>query len=79
MARELASRRDHRQRRRARADRDRDDRRLARGPANGVSERHPAGRLGTVDEVADLVAFLARREAGYITGQVIGINGGLYM
>lgn len=39
----------------------------------------PAGRLGTVDEVAALVAFLARREAGYITGQVIGINGGLYL
>jgi 3-oxoacyl-[acyl-carrier protein] reductase len=39
----------------------------------------PCGRLGTVDEVADLVAFLARREAGYITGQVIGINGGLYI
>src|SRR5260221_2323391 len=39
----------------------------------------PAGRLGTVDEVADLVGFLARREAGYITGQVIGINGGLYL
>jgi 3-oxoacyl-[acyl-carrier protein] reductase len=39
----------------------------------------PAGRLGTVDEVADLVMFLARREAGYITGQVIGINGGLYI
>jgi len=39
----------------------------------------PAGRLGTVDEVAELVAFLARREAAYITGQVIGINGGLYI
>jgi 3-oxoacyl-[acyl-carrier protein] reductase len=39
----------------------------------------PAGRLGTVDEVADLVVFLSRREAGYITGQVIGINGGLYI
>ncbi|MDX2168563.1 MAG: 3-oxoacyl-[acyl-carrier-protein] reductase [Deltaproteobacteria bacterium] len=39
----------------------------------------PAGRLGTVEEVALLVAFLARREAGYITGQVIGINGGLYL
>jgi 3-oxoacyl-[acyl-carrier protein] reductase len=39
----------------------------------------PAGRFGTVDEVADLVAFLARRESGYITGQVIGISGGLYI
>jgi 3-oxoacyl-[acyl-carrier protein] reductase len=39
----------------------------------------PAGRLGTVDEVADLVVFLARREAGYITGQVISVNGGLYI
>jgi 3-oxoacyl-[acyl-carrier protein] reductase len=39
----------------------------------------PAGRFGTVDEVALLVAFLARREAGYITGQVIGISGGLYI
>jgi 3-oxoacyl-[acyl-carrier protein] reductase len=39
----------------------------------------PVGRLGTVDEVAELVGFLTRREAGYITGQVIGINGGLYI
>jgi 3-oxoacyl-[acyl-carrier protein] reductase len=39
----------------------------------------PLGRLGTADEVADAVAFLARPESGYITGQVIGVNGGLYM
>jgi 3-oxoacyl-[acyl-carrier protein] reductase len=39
----------------------------------------PAGRLGTADEVAGVVGFLARREAGYITGQVIGISGGLYI
>lgn len=39
----------------------------------------PAGRLGTADEVAEVVGFLARREAGYITGQVIGISGGLYI
>jgi 3-oxoacyl-[acyl-carrier protein] reductase len=39
----------------------------------------PAGRLGTTEEVADAVAFLARPESGYITGQVIGVNGGLYM
>lgn len=39
----------------------------------------PVGRLGTVEEVADAVGFLVRREAGYVTGQVIGVNGGLYM
>lgn len=39
----------------------------------------PAGRLGSVEEVADVVGFLARRESGYITGQVVGVNGGLYM
>ena len=38
----------------------------------------PLGRLGTVDEVAGTVAFLCSRDAGYITGQVLGVNGGLY-
>jgi 3-oxoacyl-[acyl-carrier protein] reductase len=39
----------------------------------------PVGRLGTAEEVAELAAFLTGPAAGYITGQVIGINGGLYM
>ncbi len=39
----------------------------------------PANRLGTVDEVAEVVGFLARPESGYITGQVVAVNGGLYM
>ncbi|MBI1813669.1 MAG: 3-oxoacyl-[acyl-carrier-protein] reductase [Deltaproteobacteria bacterium] len=39
----------------------------------------PAGRLGTAEEVAAAVAFLVQPEAGYITGQVVGVNGGLYM
>jgi 3-oxoacyl-[acyl-carrier protein] reductase len=39
----------------------------------------PAGRFGTPDEVAELVAFLVRADTSYITGQVISINGGLYM
>lgn len=37
----------------------------------------PAKRAGQPEEVADLVAFLASRQAGYITGQTIAINGGM--
>jgi 3-oxoacyl-[acyl-carrier protein] reductase len=37
----------------------------------------PAGRAGTADEVAALVAFLCSAAAGYINGQIIGINGGM--
>lgn len=38
----------------------------------------PAGRFGKPEEVAALVTFLASADAGYITGEVISINGGLY-
>ena len=38
----------------------------------------PVGRFGKPEEVAALAAFLASDEAGYITGEVININGGLY-
>lgn len=38
----------------------------------------PAHRFGTPEEVAALVGFLVSSEAGYITGEVISINGGLY-
>jgi 3-oxoacyl-[acyl-carrier protein] reductase len=39
----------------------------------------PLGRLGSCDEVAETVLFLAAPGSGYITGQVVGVNGGLYM
>jgi len=38
----------------------------------------PAQRFGTAEEVAALAGFLVSKEAGYITGQVISVNGGLY-
>lgn len=38
----------------------------------------PANRFGEAEEVADLVSFLASKRAGYITGEVININGGIY-
>lgn len=39
----------------------------------------PLGRFGSADDVANAVRFLASRDASYITGQVIHINGGMYM
>lgn len=41
--------------------------------------RIPLGRLGTPDDIAHTVAFLASEQASYITGQVIHVNGGMYL
>jgi 3-oxoacyl-[acyl-carrier protein] reductase len=38
----------------------------------------PLGRLGTPEDVANAVCFLASDEAAYITGQVVAVNGGMY-
>lgn len=46
-------------------------------PAEMVRQMVPAARAGTPDEVAALVRFLCSDEAGYINGQVIGVNGGM--
>ena len=44
-----------------------------------ITARTPLGRFGETTEVADAVAFLASDEAGYITGQVLAVDGGLVM
>lgn len=41
--------------------------------------RVPLGRLGEASEVASLVGFLTSEQAGYVTGETIHINGGMYM
>jgi 3-oxoacyl-[acyl-carrier protein] reductase len=42
-------------------------------------ERIPLGCLGSAQAIADAVAYLASDQASYITGQVLGINGGMYL
>ena len=44
-----------------------------------MAEQIPLGRLGAPEDVAGAVWFLASNEASYITGQVVGVNGGMYM
>jgi 3-oxoacyl-[acyl-carrier protein] reductase len=46
---------------------------------SALVEQIPAGRLGGADEIAAAVAFLVSEPAGYITGETLHVNGGLYM
>jgi NAD(P)-dependent dehydrogenase (short-subunit alcohol dehydrogenase family) len=39
----------------------------------------PVGRAGTPDDIAAMCSFLCSDDASYITGQVIGVNGGMYI
>ena len=44
-----------------------------------VKELVPMQRMGTTEEVASLINYLLSEDAGYITGQVISVNGGMYI
>jgi 3-oxoacyl-[acyl-carrier protein] reductase len=52
---------------------------LAAGAHDEWAARIPLKRLGTPDEVAHAVVFLASDEAAYITGHVLAVNGGMYL
>ncbi|MBQ3066007.1 MAG: 3-oxoacyl-ACP reductase FabG [Clostridia bacterium] len=41
-----------------------------------LAEQTPVGRLGTAEDVADAVAYLVSDSSGFVTGQVLGVNGG---
>jgi NAD(P)-dependent dehydrogenase (short-subunit alcohol dehydrogenase family) len=44
-----------------------------------LGQHVPVGRPGTPTDIADACAFLCSDQAGYITGQIIGVNGGMYI
>ena len=48
----------------------------------GIRERGPQlplGRIGRPEEVAAVVSFLLSEDAGYLTGEIVDVNGGLFM
>jgi len=44
-----------------------------------LSKMIPLGRAGTPDDIASACSYLCSDECGYITGQIIGVNGGMYI
>lgn len=54
-------------------------RELGEEQAQALLSRIPLGRYGTPEEIAAVVAFLASDQAGYISGETIHVNGGMYM
>ncbi len=52
---------------------------LPEAATNAIIEQTPLARVGTPEEVAAAVLFLASTEAGYITGQTLRVNGGMYV
>ena len=48
-------------------------------PVETMAKMVPLGRAGTPDDIASACSYLCSEEAGYITGQIIGVNGGMYI
>ena len=46
------------------------------GTLNALAEETPLGRLGTPEDIAESAYFLCSEQAGFITGQILGVNGG---
>jgi 3-oxoacyl-[acyl-carrier protein] reductase len=48
-------------------------------PKDKILPMIPLARIGKPEEIAEVVSFLCSDKASYITGQVISVNGGVYM
>ena len=48
-------------------------------PVETMARMVPLGRAGTPEDIASACSYLCTEEAGYITGQIIGVNGGMYI
>jgi len=48
-------------------------------PVEVMAKMVPLGRAGTPEDIASACSYLCSEEAGYITGQIIGVNGGMYI
>lgn len=52
---------------------------LERVPLEAIVERTPLGRLGMPEEIASAIAYLCSDDASFVTGQMLGVNGGMLM
>lgn len=52
---------------------------MTEGVSKEEKARIPLGRFGTADEIAGVVSFLTSQDSSYVTGQVIRVNGGIYL
>jgi 3-oxoacyl-[acyl-carrier protein] reductase len=52
---------------------------LGESAREALLKQVPLGRLGAAEDIAHAVAFLASPQAGYITGETLHVNGGMYM
>jgi len=50
---------------------------IASAPVDEIVKHIPMRRIGTAQEVADVVAFLVSDKAAYVTGQILAVSGGL--
>jgi 3-oxoacyl-[acyl-carrier protein] reductase len=51
---------------------------LSQGIKDSYLKQIPLGRLGTPEDIAGVVAFLCSEDGAYISGEILGVNGGMY-